>query len=592
MGEAGGSRIKAGAVLAGASRLHHAVQWRVLVPLALATLLLAVGAFVAWQTWLVWHTQYAIEQAESARTAAVTAIAAQVRQTEQRVEQALGESAVQQALREDGALGRDRAATALKATLPAANDAAFFSPDLDEVLSGDLTRIGYAKAAALMQAKVRPEAPLAEMRVEKAVGRQLMIALPARVDGQVRAFAVVEWPFAPILALFERTPSVGARLDLRQGDGRGDLTIASIGRGGSTIADLGVPIPGTTLRIGNAPPDYFIVVPHNLALLVALTLLCLIGGGVALWLRQVGMQNALAMLQRSPRSTLPEITLAEAMKQHPAAAPTPASATGRAATTPASEEATRVDASIFRAYDIRGVVGQTLTPASRACSATRSAAMRVSATSREIVVGRDGRLSGPELVAALIDGLRKTGCDVIDIGAVPTPVAYFASFHLRTGSGVSVTGSHNPPDYNGFKIVLGGETLSDDAIQDLYARIAENRFRRWPGRPADDRRQRRLHASASPTTSRSSASSRSSSTAATASPAQLRRRVLEGDRLRGRAAVLRRRRHLPEPPSRTRRTWPTCEDLIVAVQAGGRRPRPGASTATATASAWSPRPAR
>jgi phosphomannomutase len=66
--------------------------------------------------------------------------------------------------------------------------------------------------------------------------------------------------------------------------------------------------------------------------------------------------------------------------------------------------------------------------------------------------------------------------DVIDLGAVPTPLVYFGCYHLNTGSGVSVTGSHNPPDYNGFKIVLGGETLSEDSIQALYARIAENRF--------------------------------------------------------------------------------------------------------------------
>ena len=80
------------------------------------------------------------------------------------------------------------------------------------------------------------------------------------------------------------------------------------------------------------------------------------------------------------------------------------------------------------------------------------------------MVGRDGRLSGPELAEGLIDGLRKAGRNVIDIGMAPTPVVYFGAYHLRTGCGVAVTGSHNPPDYNGFKIVVGGETLSGDAI--------------------------------------------------------------------------------------------------------------------------------
>ena len=76
----------------------------------------------------------------------------------------------------------------------------------------------------------------------------------------------------------------------------------------------------------------------------------------------------------------------------------------------------------------------------------------------DIVIGRDGRLSGPDMVAGLTAGLRKAGRNVIDIGMVPTPVVYFGAFHLRTGCCVSVTGSHNPPDYNGFKIVVSGET--------------------------------------------------------------------------------------------------------------------------------------
>ena len=99
----------------------------------------------------------------------------------------------------------------------------------------------------------------------------------------------------------------------------------------------------------------------------------------------------------------------------------------------------------------------------------------------DIVVGRDGRLSGPDMVAGLVEGLRKAGRNVIDIGLAPTPVVYFAAYHLRTGSCVSVTGSHNPPDYNGFKVVIAGETLSGNAITDLYTRIAEDRLHEGGG---------------------------------------------------------------------------------------------------------------
>ncbi|MBF8222644.1 phosphomannomutase/phosphoglucomutase [Halomonas sp. 328] len=134
---------------------------------------------------------------------------------------------------------------------------------------------------------------------------------------------------------------------------------------------------------------------------------------------------------------------------------------------------TQVPASIFRAYDIRGIVDDSLTEANvtRIGQAIGSEARARGEST--LVVARDGRLSGPRLQAALMQGLTQAGCDVIDIGMVPTPVLYYATHVLEgTASGVMVTGSHNPPDYNGFKIVLGGETLSGEAITALHTRLA------------------------------------------------------------------------------------------------------------------------
>ena len=90
------------------------------------------------------------------------------------------------------------------------------------------------------------------------------------------------------------------------------------------------------------------------------------------------------------------------------------------------------------------------------------------------MVARDGRLSGPTLLEALINGIARSGCDVINIGAVPTGVLYFSTHHLETGSGVMLTGSHNPADYNGLKIMLDGETLAGKLITNLYDMIANN----------------------------------------------------------------------------------------------------------------------
>lgn len=126
---------------------------------------------------------------------------------------------------------------------------------------------------------------------------------------------------------------------------------------------------------------------------------------------------------------------------------------------------------IFKAYDIRGIVGRTLTPAIVEAIGHALGSEASARSQAAICIGRDGRLSGPELAAALARGIRKAGIDVIDLGMVATPMTYFAAYELGTNSAVMVTGSHNPPDYNGLKMVLGGETLSGDTIQALRIRL-------------------------------------------------------------------------------------------------------------------------
>jgi phosphomannomutase/phosphoglucomutase len=133
-------------------------------------------------------------------------------------------------------------------------------------------------------------------------------------------------------------------------------------------------------------------------------------------------------------------------------------------------------AEIFRAYDIRGIAGRTLTP-----EVVHAIGRALGSMAPRFAVGRDGRASGAQLAGALCEGLQASGADAVDIGVAPTPLTYFAAHRLGTGSCVSVTGSHNPPEYNGLKMVVEGHTLSGDEIQDLRRRIERQDFRAGGG---------------------------------------------------------------------------------------------------------------
>jgi len=141
---------------------------------------------------------------------------------------------------------------------------------------------------------------------------------------------------------------------------------------------------------------------------------------------------------------------------------------------------------IFKAYDIRGVVGKSLTREGvRLIGQALGSELldRSGGGGRpEIAVGRDGRVSGPELASALTEGIRASGVDVAEIGMFATPVAYFAAHHLGCGSAVAVTGSHNPPEYNGLKMVLAGTTLAGEDVQRLRKRIESGELARGAGR--------------------------------------------------------------------------------------------------------------
>lgn len=129
---------------------------------------------------------------------------------------------------------------------------------------------------------------------------------------------------------------------------------------------------------------------------------------------------------------------------------------------------------IFRAYDIRGVVGESLTDDTVKAIGRALGSEADECGEQTVIIAHDGRLSSPHLRTALAQGLQNSGRNVIDIGMVPTPVLYFATHFLESNTGIMITGSHNPPEYNGLKMVVNGETLSEERIQRLRQRIENN----------------------------------------------------------------------------------------------------------------------
>jgi phosphomannomutase len=139
-------------------------------------------------------------------------------------------------------------------------------------------------------------------------------------------------------------------------------------------------------------------------------------------------------------------------------------------------DAHRFDPTILREYDVRGVIGKTLNPADARALGRAFGTIVAGQGGTRVAVGRDGRLSSPEMAAAVVEGLTAAGIDVIDVGGCPTPALYFSVYHYDTDGGIMITGSHNPPDYNGFKMMLGKGPFFGADIQRLGPIAADGAF--------------------------------------------------------------------------------------------------------------------
>lgn len=430
---------------------------------AVAIVLLLLAAWLAWSGWRQIEDEHRRAGLQQARDATVEAVGRALKSEQDRMAARLESPQVRQPLL-DGRL--EAAAAALAHEWPGLEEAAVYPPALESVYAG-LPAGSFGRAAVLEAAMIEDRAVDWVIREDDAL--RLAVAMPVRdARNALAGVAFARLPLARVEAAFQAADIDGERMYLAVRQGGVTLLERGSAQYAGAAERLAAPVPGTGLRIAAA-------MPHPVAAPFGLSGPATVGAALALLLLAYLCWRVLPSLGRAAADAgddAPTLSEAVALAR---TQPVPSANASEVKDVPQSQPA-RIDRSIFRAYDIRGVVGETLDAGVAALIGQAIGSLMHEQDLTDIVIGRDGRLSGPDLVAGLIEGLRRAGRNVIDIGMVPTPVAYFGAYHLRTGCCVSLTGSHNPPDYNGFKIVVGGETLSGDAIVDLHSRISEGRL--------------------------------------------------------------------------------------------------------------------
>ncbi|WP_245932510.1 phosphomannomutase/phosphoglucomutase [Isoalcanivorax indicus] len=465
---------------------------------------LAVGALTAFSGWLLYgpaQQQRAVELANTLLQQPVALINQKVAATEAQLEVLARSSAVRQGFDGDP----DTAALRLSQQLP----------DFTITLVPTDERI--PRAALSFSARDLVQ----QARTGQAPGAVLIPGSPLRLvaargseDG--RGIVLVEQSLEPLVSQLRRMSLPGGGIEIRQQGN--NTTLVSIGQPrGETIASATAAAELTLTYRGEPAPlndsrDLFLIGAGSI-LLVLLALL-------VLTLRQIGSHiaaDAHRLVSGSSKgftfSALGDAasSLAQRAASAPAASPRARAPAPEDAfldilveedvgllirdSAPAAPSAPQVPEEIFREYDIRGIVGKTLNAEIMELIGRAIGSEAGDAGQQTLLVARDGRTSSEELTQALTRGLLASGRDVIDLGAIPTPILYYGTAVMDVQSGVMVTGSHNPSAYNGVKVVIGGETLSGDRIRGLHQRITEQRLSEGQGR-ADSRdiRERYLRA--------------------------------------------------------------------------------------------------
>ncbi|MBK7044704.1 MAG: phosphomannomutase/phosphoglucomutase [Rhodanobacteraceae bacterium] len=430
------------------------------------------------------------------RAALVQSIGAEMRNQAGRVAAAAKDTELTLAVTGFDSAAQMRAKQRLRSLIPELVDAEFHDASLPDLIEADLAKFGYAKADILAEARESGQGARVQVHACGADAQCLAVVQPIRIGETTIGYIYALLPLDAVQRQMDAASVSGGLLELRQGkSGISAGPVISIDRGiaAGDVPEQIEPVPGTLMMIVTRVPTLFHIGSvfglfeergATSLLLQGLFALAVVGGLIFLRQRLPKLEatpDGNVEDQDKPRASMEQ--LQQKLAANAAAEDAVANAEQAAITATQVEQSTKaalssgaLDRSMFRAYDIRGIVDKNLTPGTAQLIGQSIGSIVRERGMTEVCVARDGRLSGPDLSQALIRGLRIAGCDVIDIGAAPTPVLYFATYHLNTGNGVMVTGSHNPPEYNGFKIVVGGQTLAEEAIQDIFARIVEGRL--------------------------------------------------------------------------------------------------------------------
>ncbi len=402
--------------------------------------------------------------------------------------------------------------------IPQASRVQLLPPDWDTPVGG--RQLGFATLAMLREVGFSGKASLAEVHQFNSSQPHIAMAVPilARGTGQVRGIIHLTLPMTMLQQAMQAVVGSDAQVELRQvADGEGVVLVTN--EDAQRIqgdGDGGFLIPGSIWqvvfqlpKVGSLPAinPFMVVVPLLGLLLVGLLMFFQMRRLKEML--QVDTDSIINIVNRglhgrpvkSEQSRLQELQLtmdqlvdmanhiSPALEQQHeqavaegviveekvAAADKPAAMSGSPAAV------SKLPVTIFRAYDIRGMAGSELSPELVFMLGRAIGSEAGEQGEQSIIIARDGRNSSPDITAELCRGLLASGRDVVDIGVVPTPVLYFATHFLGSNSGVMVTGSHNPPDYNGFKMVIAGKTLSGEAIQGLRKRMESGNFTEGKG---------------------------------------------------------------------------------------------------------------